>query len=48
MHSLLINGHLIPGGRLVPAQGVGVGWVSIDRDARLGEVDLLLQLDRPG
>ena len=46
--SLIVAGHLVPGGRLVPAEGVGVGRVRVDPDARLGEVDLLLQLDRAG
>src|SRR5262249_54248185 len=44
----MIAGHVVPGVRLVPAQGIGVGQVGVDADARLEEVDLLLQLDRAG
>ena len=44
----IIVGHLIPGGRLVPIQGVGVGRVGVDADARFWEVDLFFQLDGQG
>ena len=40
MEATIIVGHLVPGGRLVPAEGIGVGRVGVNADAGLGEVDL--------
>src|SRR5690349_21468524 len=48
VEATMIAGHVVPGVRLVPAQGLGVGHIGVDADARLEEVDLLLQLDRAG
>ena len=48
VESPVVVGQFVPGSRFIPAERIGVERVRVDADARLGEVDLLLQLDRAG
>jgi hypothetical protein len=44
--TIVVLGHFVPRGRLVPAQCVNVRRIGVDSYARLGKINLLLQLDQ--
>ncbi len=48
MDLLIVGCEVIPGCRLIPAQGVGIGNVGVDPNSRLWEIGLLFQLHQAG